>query len=212
MIRVCPKPDVWQRLYEQLLGYSETHWCRPRSPPVAPLLNFDWHGDEHLQKIWEETANANGCGELISEIPDTDFFCVEVLGPGGGPGPFDYMANWDFTAKKRPTPEELKRCFKSLASRWLEIVGEEIGRVTRPLKFTGAKARRLLVYADADVRPPWGDWGRLSSNPSTFTKFRAALNKAVAPHKIDHVDFTTDVKRKDWVDKNADIDGCVPEQ
>src|SRR5262249_34491866 len=116
-------------------------------------------------------------------------------------------------ARKRPTPEERKRCFKSLASNWVEIVGEEIGRVTRPLRLTGKKGGRLVVYADANVRPPWGSWfGFAPPSPSAFTKFRAALNKAVAPHKIDHVDFTTDATRKEWVDKNADLSGGAPEQ
>jgi hypothetical protein len=99
----------------------------------------------------------------------------------------------------RPAPDGLNRCLESLASRWVEIVGEQIGRATRPLKFTGAKARRLLIYADANVRPPWGDWGYLSNLESerrAFTEFRATLNKAIVPHEIDYVDFTTDTKHR----------------
>jgi Dna[CI] antecedent, DciA len=104
--------------------------------------------------------------------------------------------SWDFDAKTRPSQDDLNRHLESLASRWVEIVGEEIGRATRPLRFTGIKARRLLVYADANVRPPWGDWGRrskLESERRTFTNFREALNRFIEPHEIDHVDFTTNV-------------------
>jgi hypothetical protein len=70
-------------------------------------------------------------------------------------------------------------------------------RVAHPLAFAGKKARRLLVYADANVRPPWGGWcylSHLQSERLTFTRFRAAINKAIAPHEIDHVHFTTDRK------------------
>ena len=76
-----------------------------------------------------------------------------------------------------------------------EIVGNEIGNITRPLAFTGEKARRLLVFADAAFTPPWGGWSYLSKQETerrTFAHFRAAINKAIAPHEVDHIDFTTD--------------------
>jgi hypothetical protein len=82
----------------------------------------------------------------------------------------------------------------TLLSRWPEIVGKEISKITRPLAFTGAKARRLIVSADASATPPWGEWSCLSDNIAkrrTFTKFRAEINKAIVPHEVDHIDFTT---------------------
>jgi hypothetical protein len=86
-------------------------------------------------------------------------------------------------------------------SEWSEIVGEELGRATRPLAFTGKKARRLLVYADANVRPTWGGWcylSHLKPERLTFTRFRAAINKAIAPHEIDHVHFTLVPLHRDY--------------
>jgi hypothetical protein len=59
--------------------------------------------------------------------------------------------------------------------------------------FSGRKGRRLVVYADPDIQPAWGNWFRLSNVESerrAFTRFRTAINKAIAPHEIDHVDFT----------------------
>ncbi|MBK6631442.1 MAG: hypothetical protein IPG33_10575 [Betaproteobacteria bacterium] len=79
-----------------------------------------------------------------------------------------------------------------LFSRWAEIVGNELANVTRPLLFTGEKARRLLILANATSTPPWGSWS-LSTQESkrrTFSHFRAAINEAIAPHEVDHIDFT----------------------
>jgi hypothetical protein len=75
------------------------------------------------------------------------------------------------------------------------LLGDKIVGVTQPLELTGPKARRLLLYADATVRPAWGSWSRidrLESAGRAFRELRAAINKAIAPHEIDHIDFTTD--------------------
>jgi hypothetical protein len=66
--------------------------------------------------------------------------------------------SWDFETKTRPAPEELKLHLEALVILWPEIIGAELAHVTRPLTFTGLKARRPLVVADADVRPPWGGY------------------------------------------------------
>jgi hypothetical protein len=67
--------------------------------------------------------------------------------------------------------------------------------VTRPVAFTGKKARRLLVQAEGEAIPPWGGWFDRSTEEAkrrTFTRFRSAVNKAIAPHEVDHIDFVTD--------------------
>ena len=146
-----------------------------------------------------EWANANGCAHLVTSIPDTDYYFVGELstyaiGPGGGP----MYREWDFEAKNRLSPRDLDQHLERLKLDWSRIVGEQLGRATRPIKFTGKKARRLLVYADGNVRPMWGDWYKLSQSQSErreFTRFRSAINEAIAPHEIDHVDFTTDTEQ-----------------
>jgi len=83
----------------------------------------------------------------------------------------------------------------TLLSDWSHIVGKELASITRPLALTGKKARRLFVSADAAFIPPWGGWSHLSTQEverRTFTQFRAAINKAIAPHEVDHIDFTTE--------------------
>ena len=101
---------------------------------------------------------------------------------------------WDFKSKDRPSPEVLEKEMKTLQTRWSEIVGKELSRITQPIAFTGVKARRLLVKADVTSNPPWGGWTYLSSIESKrreFTRFRASVNKAIAPHEVDHIDFIT---------------------
>jgi len=59
-----------------------------------------------------------------------------------------------------------------------------------------AVARTLhLVFGEGAATPPWGAWSSLPVNEETrrkFTRFRAAINAAIAPHEVDHVDFTTE--------------------
>jgi hypothetical protein len=204
MKRICPNPMPWHEAFERLTNYAQLHPCTPPSPP-KPLILAGWASSNDVEKMqrWEETidwAEKNGCSNLVSGIPDRDFYFVEKptsysVGPLGGPM---YRA-WDFEAKSRPSSEQIAQFMDTLLSRWSEIVGNEIASITRPLAFTGEKARRLLVLADAASTPPWGGWSYLSKKESerrTFTLFRAAINKAIAPHEVDHIDFTTEQNAK----------------
>lgn len=211
MKRICPNPMPWHEAFERLTNYAQLHPCTPPSPP-KPLILAGWANSNDVEKMqrWEETvawAEKSGCSNLVSAIPDQDFYFVEkptsyTVGPLGGPM---YRA-WDFEAKSRPSSEQIAQLMDVLLSRWSEIVGNEIGSITRPLAFTGEKARRLLVFADAAFTPPWGGWSYLSKQESerrTFTHFRAAINKAIAPHEVDHIDFTTDENAEQGVAADA---------
>jgi hypothetical protein len=197
MMRICPNPMPWHETFERLISYAQSHPCTPPSPP-KPLILGGWAYSNDIEKRqrWEETVAwtaENGCPELVSGIPDHDFYFVEeptsyTVGPYGGPM---YRA-WDLETKTRPSSEQIALCMDTLRSRWSEIVGEELASITRPLAFTGEKARRLLLIADDAVSPPWGGWSHLSAGESarrTFTRFRAGINKAIAPHEVDHIDF-----------------------
>ena len=198
MTRICPNPMPWKDVHERLTAYARVHPCVPPSPPV-PLILAGWaySNDTDKMRRWEETiawARDNGCVDLV-DVSESDFYCVDkptsyTVGPCGGP----MYRPWDFEAKGRPEPDELLGYLMALTSRWQYIVGLRLARETWPLTFSGAKARRLLVHADASVRPPWGGWSHRSAVASerrTFTRFRAAINKAIAPHEVDHIDFTT---------------------
>ena len=200
MKRICPNPMPWHEAFERLTKFAQLHPCAPPSPP-KPLILAGWAYSNDVEKVqrWEETVDwavKNKCTNLVSGIPDSDFYFVEkptsyMVGPMGGP----MYRPWDFEAKSCPPIEQIAQLMDTLLSRWPEIVGNELASVTRPLAFTGEKARRLLVLANAAVTPPWGGWSHLSAQElerRTFTHFRAAINKAIAPHVVDHIDFTTE--------------------
>lgn len=202
MIRICPNPMVWNDVSERLTRFAKAQPCTPPSPP-KPLILAGWAYSNDLEKMrrWEETvawATDNGCVDAVRSIPDENFYFVSepttyAVGPAGGP----MYRPWDFGSKRRPSQQEIARHFETLKFRWSEIVGSELAHITHPLAFTGEKARRLLVRADGSHRPPWGGWSYFSSVESerrTFTLFRGAINRAIAPHEIDHVDFTIDAE------------------
>ena len=184
------------------MKHASCHLCTPPFPP-SPLILGGWVYSNDVAKMdrWGETvawASANGCAEIVNEIAHSDFYFVESLSTHTvGPLYAPMYRPWDYETKTRPSTEDLDRHFETLVSTWSEIVGEELSVATRPKAFTGRKARRLLVYASAHIRPPWGTWLQLSEEVSkrrAFTKFRASISSAIAPHEIDHVDFWIDIE------------------
>ena len=198
MKRICPNPERWAEAFGRLIEHAKAN--RWTSPPRALVLG-GWVGSNDVQKMkrWAETiawAQHHGCADLVSDIPDSDFYFADdptsyAVGPMGGP----LNRNWDFEVKSHPPAEQLAEHMDTLLSRWAEIVGQDLSGVTRPIAFTGERARRLLVLADGAVIPPWGGWSCLSPREPerrTFTCFRAAINRAIAPHEVDHIDFTVE--------------------
>ncbi len=114
MERICPNPIPWHEAFQYLAEYARQHTCTPPSPPTPLILN-GWAYSNDVQKLerWKETvawATDNGCTELVSGMPDHDFYFVETpttytVGPMGGPM---YRA-WDFEKKDRPRSEQLAR-------------------------------------------------------------------------------------------------------
>jgi hypothetical protein len=198
--RICPNPSRWNDVHKQLVNYAEAHSCRPSRPP-APLILAGWAYSNDTEKMhrWKETvdwASANGCAEIVKAVSDQDLYKVEEpttysIGPMGGP----CYRQWDTEAKVRPPEEELAKHFEYLSAHWVDVAGLDLSMVTRPVAFTGKKARRLLVQAEGEAIPPWGGWFDRSTEEAkrrTFTRFRSAVNKAIAPHEVDHIDFVTD--------------------
>ena len=192
----------WNEAFVRLTQFAKAYPCSPPSPP-KPLILAGWTFSNDVEKMqrWENTvawANSNGCPEFVTTISDSDFYFAGdpttcTVGPTGDP----MYRRWDFDAKPRPSSEEIVRHFETLTSRWSEIVGLDLAHITHPLAFTGRKARRLLVQAEPSTNPPWGGWAYLSpveTDRRTFTRLRTAINSAIAPHEIDHIDFTTDAE------------------
>jgi hypothetical protein len=197
MIQVCPNPNRWGRIFSNLQRYADVNNCHPPHPP-KPLILSGWIYSNDLERKtrWEETvqwASTNNCLDLVEGIHDSDFYEVEELtthqiGPLGGP----MYLPWDYEEKDLPAQGDIDSYLDRLISNWESIVGKELSRMTKPLMFTGKKARRLLVSYQESFDPPWGGWSHLSdieSERRSFTDFRAAINRAISPHEVDHIEF-----------------------
>lgn len=195
---ICPKPIRWHEIFKDL----EQAWeltGNDGSPPPKPLILAGWNYSNDIEKKsrWEETINwarENKLEYLIPQIADGDLYIVDnpiayTVGPMGGP----LYLPWDYTSKNKPSPAEVDEALKKLKENWEKIVGRELSLVTKPLRFTGKKQRRLLVLAEAKAIPPWGTWAELywGNQRHSFTVFRKAVNDAIHPVFVDHIDFQT---------------------
>jgi hypothetical protein len=160
------------------------------------LAELAYSSDAEKAHRWKETvdwAYANDCVAIIEGLSSEDLYRVgkpttQSIGPMGGP----CYRPWDFEPKVRPPEDELAKYLEYLTGHWIEIAGSALSTVTRPVAFTGKKARRLLAHAEATAVPPWGGWSYRSTEESerrTFTRFRSAVNKAIGPHEVDHIEF-----------------------
>lgn len=186
-------------MFTELEHFAATRSCNPTSPP-KPLILAGWiySNDADKNGRWSETlawASENGCQHIVDSLPDDDFYFAESLttyavSPAGGP----MYLPWDFRAKPALSPADREEFLERLRSQWVQIAGTELSRATQPLSLTGRKGRRLLVAAKSDTNPPWGTWESCSRNPEvrlSFTRFRASVNASLAPHQVDHIDFTS---------------------
>ena len=196
---VCPLPKTWHAIHQRLHSAWE-HGGRKGVPPPVPLILAGWAGsnDVEKQERWNSTiewAEERGLENLVTPIDPDEAYMVRQLdsrsvGPMGGP----MYLRWDMEPKRRPTDEELQSALASLVGRWEDIAGAELSRVTRPLRFTGSKRRRLVVLADSSYDPPWGSWSCLAPGEKrrSFTQLRSAVNTAIHPHMVDHIDFVSE--------------------
>jgi hypothetical protein len=197
-VRVCPFPSAWHAAHQRLEDAAARRDCTPPSLP-SPLILTGWVITNDVEKMhrWNETvswAETNGCRNVVDDIPEEQYYFVHRLWAGGiSPlgGPYFLPRNWK--PRRRPSHEEVDQALQRLIADWRDIVWLELGEITQPLKFTGRKKRRLLVLAVASTSPPWGTWSERSKphRRMTFTSFRAAINAAIAPHEVDHIEFVT---------------------
>ena len=80
MIRICPNPQPWNSVYEEVIRFTTEHSCSPAEPP-KPLILAGWaySSDRAKAARWKETvewATQNGCAKFVTEIPDSDFYFV----------------------------------------------------------------------------------------------------------------------------------------
>jgi hypothetical protein len=194
MIRVCPNPLPWNDVYLRLVKVSQSRPDLPK-PPVPLILNgWVYSNDSEKMRRWDDTVlwakNAN-CDVIVDSVTENDFYCTEELPTYKVCLMGEMYRAWDFSSKARPDQEALTQALQRLAEEWSSIAGG-FSSHTRPLGFKGAKARRLIVGVCSDQPPPWGSWDSLSTIDSKrriFTAFRMAVNDAIKPLEVDHIDF-----------------------
>lgn len=191
-------PMSWIRAHQLLMSAWERDG-RHGKPPPTPLILSGWAYTNDMDKAmrWKETvqwAKENGYSHLIPEFTEEEKYLVAVMttydiGPLGGP----MYLPWSFSPKEKPSNEALRQAMMTLKEQWESIVGSALSSITSPICFTGAKKRRLLVQVDGSKKPPWGEWNRLvpDHRRRTFTVLRKAVNEAIAPLMVDHIDFIT---------------------
>jgi hypothetical protein len=198
VVPVCPQPYAWGEVYGLLKRYALTHPCIPPEPPIPLVLAGWYYSNDHAKmKRWDDTvdwAEFNGCLWAIEAVRPEDMYTTfavsdYVVGPVGGP----MYRDWDYTTKSKPSAGVLIELLDSLKKDWMSVVGKELARSTEPLRFTGRRARRLLVKVTHVSDPPWGDWYALPSDRTKryeFTKMRRAVNNLFGQqHEVDHIDF-----------------------
>jgi hypothetical protein len=196
MIRVCPDVGVWIDIYKKLKRIASADPAIP-APPIALIL-AGWNLTDDFEKKnrWAETVawiKKYGGEDLISSLTDDDYYCVEEL---SRPAYFDYQYGETSPPAVRPSDEELASLTQKITNHWSEISGRD-SEFTKPLSFSGTKARSLIVEYDKDTLPSWGTWGnepggyhdQKFTDKSTFTALRRRINDAIHPHKVDHVVF-----------------------
>lgn len=190
---VCPEPGLWHEIYERLASTARD--AEPRvPPPPRPLILGGWWGSTDLQKKarWEQTlewAKRWDLEELIGELQDDQMYRVDAVTLLLPLLSINQNRNWNHKARHRPTDAEAAAAMELLQTNWNSIAGPLV-EYSHPLSLTGSKLRRLLVRADPEAKPPWGDWGKIDRPIAIeFTRFRRAVNDAIQPHEVDHIDF-----------------------
>lgn len=137
---------------------------------------------------WDQTIEwiqLVGCTDLLVEFPKSDQYFVYKI---SSYIPYEF---YDLTTKVKPQNEEIKLYLETLIKKWSEILNYDFFVNTRPISFSGAKARRLIVEYNSSYIAPWGSWSNhlVNGRPSLFTELRQNVNDLIHPHGVDHIDF-----------------------
>lgn len=191
LLVVCPLPGAWDRVFHKLS--RATAGNEAPKPPVPLILNgWFFSNDFDKQQRWRETclwAEEHHLEDIVGGIAADEWYRVESM---SGYRPYS-SGTWRSEPSPKPTAERVTDIEAELQRDWSAIVGPELAAMTRPTRLTGSKRQRLLVAAREGTQAPWGAWDCLVANRHTFTEFRDAVNRAVHPHWIDHIDF--------WIDR-----------
>ncbi len=189
-IFVCPMPDPWNHIYQALKVAWQVNPKGKNGPPI-PLILGGWNfsGDYEKKAVWEATirwAEDMDLDQLIPELTYEQSYFVSSMQSYSCPSEY-----WNYHPREKPEKAAIEIALEKLKLSWLLIAGEELAQITIPLCFTGKKSRRLLVFAEYSIKPPWGTWTQIvpEHRGKEFLQFRKNINKTIAPLEVDHIDF-----------------------
>lgn len=192
---VCPQPLIWSEIFKLLNRYWKEQLLCKGAPPPRPLILGGWtfSNDYDKNERWKETKNwarERSCVKLIPELSNEEAYMTHTFSSWI---PYKF-SNWNEEPRVRPEREKVAHYMKELFQVWPGIVDPEFGQKTKPLILTGKKLRRLVVLYQPEYLPPWGSWSNhlAKGSPSQFTLLRKQVNSLLAPHEVDHIDFTED--------------------
>lgn len=201
---VCPRPWAWQDVWNKCRKAWSVSGEASDGPPQPYVLGMWWGtSDQCKHDQWRRLISwtgARGLGHLIPEFAETDRYEVEAMSTGC-PDVWVPHSSKSHPPAATPSCTEAKEAFEKLVSRWKEITAGKLGGVLRPIRFSGKRRRRLLVKVAEDVPAPWGSWTFLPHRPARhlFSEFRREVNRAINPHKVDHIDFDTSLLKANWL-------------
>ena len=187
-------PTDWHRFHLFLQAKKQ---AGQKDPPVPLILaasdesNASKHHRLSAQLYW---AQENGCIEdalrYLKDIPAEQWNSCLLEQWNQDSYPVSHL-KWNFDARPKPSDAAAANAIAILRDRWDQIAGSELCGVTSPLHFSGPKGRLLVVLAKREASPPWGTWTSLAQgeNRRFFTRLRAAVNEAIKPLEVDHIDF-----------------------
>jgi len=200
--RIIPCPIKWTELWQMLpdLKRSGDSWN-----PLPPLILGAWaySTEQSKQERFFYHLRYAAKKDVLDKV---SFFLINLsefewchTGEAGYNLDLEYNYSYEeFAPKDRPAKEVLLNSLQLLNNNWSNIAGKLISNATQPIKFSGDKARRLIIKVlNENIIPPWGSWWSLekSNNPKSFTDFRAKINENIFPHSIDHIVFFQKGKR-----------------
>lgn len=193
-----PMPADWAKLHQLMIQARNQRSDIALADPPVPLIlaGAAFSSATEIRRRWKDLvrwANEFGFGELLARnLPEPPHRDVAEDIAGVAPDGRTWWHESSYHEPSiRPSITAITTARGRLKQQWATIVGVELARTTKPMRFTGRKFRRLLVVADPNASPPWGSWHMIVKERASFATVRKAVNVAISPLVVDHIEFVT---------------------
>ena len=143
MIIVCPKAGIWWEIFERLRDAGIAAGHVDDAPPLPLILSGS--SDRDKQERWlalVRWGDEHALSHLIPELGPEDQYCTNHLSTSY---PEQHYRPDRYVRRDRPSADALTNAMLVLRRDWHSIAGGELSAICEPTRFTGRKARRLLV-------------------------------------------------------------------